>query len=134
MAGQISDLQSDAIFLAMMRLFNLGKTTPELRKRIIKGIRAPISEPALVFLGKRLRDQNDDVCSLIYRHLTQNEVTLENFMNDEMRMLVLAEGLQSQNDTVREQCVEFLSKSVLTHQDDLSYLLTLVNCKLAFTN
>jgi hypothetical protein len=71
---------------------------------------------------------------LIFKHLSQNEVTLEHFRHEEMRMLVLAEGLQSQNDTVRDDCIEFLSKSVLARQDDLSYLLSLVNCKLAFTN
>lgn len=59
---------------------------------------------------------------------------MEHFRHEEMRMLVLAEGLQSQNDTVRDDCIEFLSKSVLARQDDLSYLLSLVNCKLAFTN
>jgi hypothetical protein len=52
----ISDLHHDSLFLAMMRLFNHVRTSPEIRKRIIRGIRAPISETALIFLGKRLRD------------------------------------------------------------------------------
>lgn len=55
-ASAISDQASDSVFLAQMRLFNIAKTTPDLRKRIIRGLKAPISEPALAFLGKRLRD------------------------------------------------------------------------------
>lgn len=59
-------MKEDNIFLAMMRLLNSSKSV-EIRKRIIKGMKAPYSETALAFIGKRLRDENDDVCCTIYK-------------------------------------------------------------------
>ena len=67
----LSDMKSDAIFLAMMRLLNSSKSS-EIRKRVIKAMRAPYSEAALAFIGKRLRDENDDVCCAIFKQLIDN--------------------------------------------------------------
>ena len=64
-------MKEDAIFLSMMRLLNSSKSA-EIRKRVIKGMRAPYSEAALAFIGKRLRDENDDVCCSIYKQLIEN--------------------------------------------------------------
>ena len=51
-SNKISDISSDALFLSMMKLLTISKVSIEVRKNIIRGIRAPISEPALVFLGR----------------------------------------------------------------------------------
>lgn len=59
-------MKEDAIFLAMMRLLNVSKSC-DIRKRLIKGMKAPYSEAALAFIGKRLRDENDDVCLVIFK-------------------------------------------------------------------
>jgi len=64
-------MREDGIFLAMMRLLNSSKSA-EIRKRVIKGMRAPYSEAALAFIGKRLRDENDDVCCAIFKQLIDN--------------------------------------------------------------
>ena len=106
-------MKSDVLFLSLMKLLNAPKCSVEIRKRIIKGFRAPISEPGLAFLGKKLRDENDEVCALVFKQLMTNEVRLENFQSDEARMLVLAEGLQTSNEKVRDACIEFLKNSVL---------------------
>lgn len=71
---------------------------------------------------------------LIFKHLVDQNTRLENFSDNQSRMLILVEGLQSNNDAVREACIQFLSKSVTENSDDLSYLLTLVDCQLAFTD
>ena len=78
-ACPLSDMKSDVLFLSMMKLLNAPKCSVEIRKRIIKGFRAPISEPGLAFLGKTLRDENDEVCALVFKQLTTNEVRLEHF-------------------------------------------------------
>ena len=85
-------MKEDAIFLAMMRLLNSSKSA-EIRKRVIRGMRAPYSEAALAFIGKRLRDENDDVCCAIFKQLIENQTRIENFSCDEAKMLVIAEGL-----------------------------------------
>lgn len=56
-------------------------------------MRAPYSEAALAFIGKRLRDENDDVCQSIFRQLIENSTRIEDFQGDEAKMLVIAEGL-----------------------------------------
>lgn len=127
-------MKSDPAFLHLLKLFTHGKGSAEIRKRIIKSIKAPISEPALAFMGKRLRDVNDDVVCLVFKQLLQCDVRLEDFANNESRMLVLAEGLQHSNEAVRDACMQLLSKSVMHNTSDLAYVLGLVNCKLAFTN
>jgi len=48
-----------------MRLLVESRST-ELRKKIIKGIKAPYSQTALAFLGKRLRDISPAVVTLIF--------------------------------------------------------------------
>jgi hypothetical protein len=58
-------------------------------------MRAPYSETALAFLGKRLRDENDEVCCLIFRQLIENKTRIEQFSSEEARMFVVAEGLSS---------------------------------------
>lgn len=117
----ISDMKSDSVFLAMMRLLNSSKSS-EIRKRVIKAMKAPYSEAALAFIGKRLRDENDDVCCAIFKQLIDNQTRIENFSCDEAKMLVIAEGLQSANDGVRSACIEFLTPSIIEHADDLSYI------------
>lgn len=87
-------MNDDDLFLGMMKLFTVSKISVDIRKRIVKGMRAPLSEPALIFLGKRLRDENDEVCCLIFKQFLATNTKLENFINEEARMLVLAEGLQ----------------------------------------
>jgi hypothetical protein len=37
-------MQSDILFLSMMKLLTLSKINVEIRKKIIKGIKEPISE------------------------------------------------------------------------------------------
>lgn len=44
-------MEDDQIFLNMMKLFTTQKTALDTRKRIIRAIRAPITEQALAFLG-----------------------------------------------------------------------------------
>lgn len=85
-------MKTDHIFFAMMRLLNSSKSS-EIRKRVIRNMRAPYSEAALAFIGKRLRDENDDVCQSIFRQLIENSTRIEDFQGDEAKMLVIAEGL-----------------------------------------
>lgn len=114
-------MKEDAIFLGMMRLMNSSKSV-EIRKRVIKGMKAPYSEAALAFIGKRLRDENDDVCCAIFKQLIDNQTRIENFSCDEAKMLVIAEGLQSGSDAVRTACIDFLTPSILENSDNLAYI------------
>ena len=65
MAGVMSDMKSDVLFVHLMRLLN-SSSSIDIRKRIIKSMNGPYSEVALAFMGKRLRDESPDVCTLIF--------------------------------------------------------------------
>ena len=41
----------------------------EVRKRIIRAIKAPYSAGALAFLGKRIKDASPDVSILVFKQL-----------------------------------------------------------------
>ena len=79
--------------------------SPEVRKKIIKVIKAPYSAGALAFLGKRLRDSNHDVCLLVFKQLIANKTDITAFSSKEARMLVITEGITSPNQDVRLACI-----------------------------
>ncbi len=68
MAGVMSDMKSDVLFVHLMRLLNSSHSV-DIRKRIIKSLKGPYSEVALAFMGKRLRDESAEVCTLIFNQL-----------------------------------------------------------------
>ena len=78
----------------MMKLLNQSKSS-HVRKKIIKSFQAPYSAPALVFLGKRLKDVDTEIIELIFKQLTQHGVKISSFPTAEARMLVLTEGFTS---------------------------------------
>ena len=86
-----------------------------IREKIIRSFRSPYSQPALAFLGKRLRDINTNLVELIFKQLTDNGVTISQFPTPEARMLVLTEGFTSQEAKVREACMQFLKPTVLEY-------------------
>ena len=92
--SQLSDFKLDQVFVALMDLL-MKSTSTGIRKMIIRGIKAPYSNVALAFLGKRLRDMSPDVVTLIFDQLTKSETELKDFPTPEARMLVLTEGLTS---------------------------------------
>lgn len=85
---------SDPIFAQIMKLLCTSKS-PEVRKKIIKAIKAPYSIGALAFLGKRLKDQNPDVCVLVFKQMIANKTDITAFASKETRMLVITEGITS---------------------------------------
>jgi hypothetical protein len=105
-----------------------------VRRRIIRSIKTPYSAGALAFLGKRLKDTNPDICSLIFKQLIDSKTEITAFPSKEARMLVIAEGITSPHTEVRLACLEFLRPTILSKPDDLSYIFTLIDTKLAFTN
>ena len=72
-------MASDPIFLHLIRLLSVAKSSGETRKRVIKAFHMPLSEAALAFIGKRLRDESEDVCITIFKHLKQLDCRLETF-------------------------------------------------------
>jgi len=133
MAGVMSDMKSDVLFVNLMRLLN-SSSSIDIRKRIIKSMNGPYSEVALAFMGKRLRDESPDVCTLIFNQLIASHTQLKDFPSPETRMLVLTEGLCNPNPMVRDACIEFLTPTILENQDNLAHVFSILNCKLAFTN
>ena len=132
-ASLISDCKSDPVFLQMMRLL-VSSRSAEIRKRIIRGLKAPYSDEALAFLGKRLRDVNNDVVVLVFNQLAGDHVTLADFPTAEARMLLLTEGLTSKEEAVRDACINFLTPTILKHRNDLAAVFSMVDAKLAFVN
>jgi len=65
----------------------------DVRKAALYHLKTPYSEMALMFIGKRLRDKDDEVRKLAYSKLFKNGITLENFKSKEQRMLIMKEGL-----------------------------------------
>lgn len=124
---------NDPIFALMMKQLCTSKNT-EVRKKIIKAIRAPYSAGALAFLGKRLKDNNPAICELIFRQLIATKTEITAFPTKEARMLVITEGITSANQNVRLACIEFLRPTILSKPDDLSYIFKLIDTRLAFTN
>ena len=78
----------------MMKLLCTSKST-EVLKKIIKAIKAPYSIGALAFLGKRLKDQNPEVCVLVFKQMIANKTDITAFASKETRMLVITEGITS---------------------------------------
>ena len=62
----MSDMKSDIVFIHLMKLL-ISSNSVEIRKRIIKGLKGPYSEVTLAFMGKRLRDEDPNVCKLIFK-------------------------------------------------------------------
>ena len=52
----------------LMKQLSTSKSS-EVRKKIIKSVRAPYSAGALAFLGKRLKDTNPAICALVFEQL-----------------------------------------------------------------
>lgn len=131
----MSDYEDDAMFRQMMKLFMQTKSAT-IREKIIRSFRVPYSQPALAFLGKRLRDVNLNVVELIFKQLTDNGVTISQFPTPEARMLVLTEGFTSQEAKVREACIQFLKPTVLEFaaKNDIAGVLKLIEARLAFGN
>jgi hypothetical protein len=67
----------------------------EIRKRIIKTVKAPYSAGALAFLGKRIKDANPDVSVLVFKQLLATNTEITAFSSKEARMLVITEGITS---------------------------------------
>ncbi len=66
-AGLLSDQKEDQLFLGLMQMLTLPQTNVEERKKIIKSLKKPLSQEALVLLARRLRDNSDDVCVTIFQ-------------------------------------------------------------------
>ena len=66
MASLLSNYEDDNIFRQMMKLLMSSKSA-QIREKIIKSFRVPYSQPALAFLGKRLRDVNSNIVELIFK-------------------------------------------------------------------
>ena len=135
MASLLSNYEDDNIFRQMMKLLMSSKSA-QIREKIIKSFRVPYSQPALAFLGKRLRDVNSNIVELIFKQLTANEVTISQFPSPEVRMLVLTEGFTSQEAKVREACINFLKPTILEFaaKNDIAGVLKLIEARLAFGN
>ena len=135
LGGLLSDFKkdSDPIFAQLMKQLSTSKST-EVRKRIIRVIKAPYSVGALAFLGKRIKDANPDVSVLVFRQLLANNTEITAFSSKEARMLVITEGITSPHQEVRLACIEFLKPTILAKPDDLSYIFKLIDTRLAFTN
>ena len=135
MASLLSNYEDDAIYRQMMKLL-MKSNSLQIREKIIKSFRVPYSQPALAFLGKRLRDVNPSIVELIFKQLTVNKVTISEFPSPEIRMLVLIEGFTSQEAKVREACINFLKPSILDFaaKNDIAGILKLIEARLAFGN
>jgi len=134
-ASLLSNYKDDALFLSLMKLLMMS-TSQRIRETIIKSIKAPYSDAALAFLGKRLRDKKPAVVKLIFDQLISNGVTISQFPGPEARMLVLTEGFTSHEPIVREACIKFLTPTVQEYADknDIAGLLKLIEARLAFGN
>ena len=129
----MSDFQTDNLFISLLRLLGVSASV-EIRKRIIKALKAPYSDEALAILGKRLRDVNKDVIILVFNQLTSEGVTIEDFKTAEARMLVLKQGLASDQEQVQEACISFFTPTVLKYQNSLASLLSIIDGKLSFVD
>ena len=70
MAASGSSQDGEKVMLALLQLLNEKRTGPDTRKRVVKSLTAKMLTPtSLAMLGRRLRDQNDDVCLLVFQHL-----------------------------------------------------------------
>ena len=69
MASMMSNYKDDVMFLSMMKLLSLS-TSMKIRESIVKSFHAPYSEQALIFLGKRLRDNKPALVKTIFEQLT----------------------------------------------------------------
>lgn len=107
-----------------------------IREKIVKCLRVPYSQPALAFLGKRLRDVNTNIVELIFKQFEINGVTISQFPTPEARMLVLTEGFTNPDAKVREACINFLKPTVVEYaaNNDIAGVLKLVEARLAFDN
>ena len=110
----MSDFQADNLFCCLLRLLTVSASV-EIRKRVIKALKAPYSDEALALLCKRLRDVNKDVTILVFNQLASEGVTIEDFPSAELRMLVLKQGLASDQDLVQEACIKFFTPTVLKY-------------------
>ena len=80
----------------------------EIRKEAINSLKTPYSPVCLLFLGKRLRDKDDEIRKIVFKKLTLNDVKIEKFESKEIRMLIIKEGLTDPSESVREACIGFL--------------------------
>ena len=72
----------------------------EVRKEALQHLKAPITPISLFFIGKRLRDKEDDIRKLAFHKLSKCGVKLEDFKSLEQRMLIMKEGLTDGNPDV----------------------------------
>ena len=68
-------------------------SSKEVRKAAIQYLRPPLSPVALLFLGKRLRDRDDDIRRHTFMKFTKNGITIDMFPSPEQRLLIMKEGL-----------------------------------------
>jgi len=131
----LSDFKKDTdpIFAQLMKQLSTSKSA-EVRKRIIRAIKAPYSAGALAFLGKRIKDANPEVSILVFKQLLATGTEITAFSSKEARMLVITEGITSPHKEVRLACIEFLKPTILSKPEDLSYIFKLIDTRLAFTN
>ena len=85
---------NDPIFALLMKQLCTSKSS-EVRKKIIRSIKAPYSAGALAFLGKRLKDANPEICALVFKQLITSKTEITAFPSKEARMLVITEGITS---------------------------------------
>lgn len=92
----LSDFKKDTdpIFAQLMKQLSTSKSA-EVRKRIIRAIKAPYSAGALAFLGKRIKDASPDVSILVFKQLLSTGTEITAFSSKEARMLVITEGITS---------------------------------------
>ena len=129
----MSDCTGDSLFISMLRLLRSSRSA-EIHKKIVRALKAPYSHEALAFLGRRLRDVNGEVIVLVFSQLASEGVTIEDFPSAEARLLVLKEGLSSNDEQVREACIKFYSPTVLKYRDNLATLFEMIDARLAFIN
>ncbi|CDW89230.1 at hook motif family protein [Stylonychia lemnae] len=125
---------NDQLFMNLMNVMTHNKLR-DVRKAALHHLQSPFSEVALLFLGKRLRDKDDDVRKLAFQKLRKNGIQIEHFKSKEQIMLIMKEGLTDNNENVREQCIEFLKPSLFNEDgtlQDLSHLFKIIDCKKMF--
>jgi len=84
----------------------------EVRKTALQHLKPPVTPISLLFIGKRLRDKEDEIRKLAYQKLTKFGVKIQDFQSLEQRMLILKEGLTDSNPDVLNACIEFLKPSM----------------------
>lgn len=88
----------------------------EVRKAAINAVKGGnISSMCLFFLGKRLRDKDEEIRKMVFNKFTKNKIELEHFESKEARMLIIKEGLTDPSELVRKSCQDFLRQTIFKH-------------------